>query len=250
MINISLAGKTAIVTGGGQGLGAHICRTLKKADANIVVNYFKDDKGINQKKAEDVAGELGNNSIALDADVRSVEQVRNMIDKTISHFGKLDIIVNNAAVIHDRTIKKMSYAEWQDVIDTNLTGVFNVCKEAAEKIADEGRIVNLASIAAVMGFFGQSNYAAAKGGVVAMTRVLSKEFAKRKITVNAVAPGVVMTEMALTIPEERRTEMLKSIPLGRFGRPEDIANTILFLCSDLGCYITGQLIHVNGGWVG
>jgi 3-oxoacyl-[acyl-carrier protein] reductase len=131
-----------------------------------------------------------------------------------------------------------------------LTGVYHVSKAVVEKLSDGGRIVNLASIAAVIGFFGQANYAAAKAGVIGLTKVLSRELAKRKITVNAVAPGVVLTEMGRLIPEEVRAEMLKSIPLGRFGEPEEIANVILFLCSPLASYVTGQVIHVNGGWLG
>jgi len=157
-------------------------------------------------------------------------------------------VVNNAGILRDRSIKKMTPAEWKDVIDTNLTGAFNVCKSAAEKIGDGGRIVNVSSIAAFHGFFGQCNYAAAKGGIASLTKVLCRELAKRNITVNAVAPGVVLTEMGKTIPEAVRQEMLKSIPLGRFGEPEEIANVILFLCSDLSAYVTGQTIHVSGGW--
>jgi 3-oxoacyl-[acyl-carrier protein] reductase len=144
----------------------------------------------------------------------------------------------------------MSLDEWQSVIDTNLTGVFHVCKVAAEKMADGGRIVSLASIAASVGFFGQANYAAAKAGVGAMTRVLSRELARRNITVNAVAPGVVLTEMGKTIPIEVRAAMLANIPLARFGEPDEIGKVILFLCSDLASYVTGQTIHVNGGWWG
>lgn len=250
MIPIDLSNKTAIITGGGQGLGASTAEILHQAGANIAVNYFNDPDGINKKRANETVGNLSSRAIAVEADVRNYPAVQKMFQLVINQFGQVDIVINNAAILRDRTIKKMSQQEWQDVIDTNLTGVFNVCKESSEKIADGGRIVNMASIAAVAGFFGQSNYAAAKAGVVALTKVLSKEFAKRKITVNAVAPGVVLTEMAFTIPEEMRAEMLKSIPLGRFGQPEDIANVIAFLCSDLGCYVTGQLIHVNGGWLG
>jgi 3-oxoacyl-[acyl-carrier protein] reductase len=141
----------------------------------------------------------------------------------------------------------MSAQEWQDVIDTDLTGVFTVCRTASEMLRDGGRIVNFASISGVVGFFGQANYAAAKAGVVAITKVLSKELAKRRITVNAVAPGVVLTEMGKTIPEEVRARMLENIPLGRFAEPDEIARVVLFLCSDLSSYVTGQTLHVNGG---
>jgi len=162
----------------------------------------------------------------------------------------LDIVVNNAGVIRDKTLRNMTDDEWATVIDTNLTGVYNVCKAAQSRLGNGGRIVSLASISGVIGFFGQANYASAKAGVMALTKVLSKELASRKITVNAVAPGVVMTEMGQSIPEENRQKMLDLIPLGRVGEPEEIANVILFLCSDLSSYVTGQTIHVNGGWWG
>jgi 3-oxoacyl-[acyl-carrier protein] reductase len=135
------------------------------------------------------------------------------------------------------------------VIDTNLTGVFNVSKLAAEHLSDGGRIVNVASVTAFVGFFGTGNYSAAKGGIVSLTKVLCRELAKRQITVNAVAPGVILEGMGMQIPDEIRQEMLKFVPLGRFGEPEEIGKVILFLCSDLASYVTGQTIHVNGGWL-
>jgi len=173
-----------------------------------------------------------------------------LVDAARQSFGSLDILVNNAAILRDKTMKRMEIDEWQDVIDTNLTGVFRMCKSAQSAMNDGGRIVNMASISALVGFFGQSNYAASKAGVIALTKVLSKELASRQITVNAVAPGVVLTEMGQSIPEASRHQMLTQIPLGRFGAPGDIANAILFLCSPLADYITGQTLHVNGGWLG
>ena len=250
MTMIDLTGKTALVTGGGQGLGQCTAATLHGAGANVVINYFRDTAGINQKRAEESARELGDRAIAIAADVRNTAEIAAMLDETIRKFGRLDIVVNNAAIIRDRTLKKMSDAEWQDVIDTNMTGVFQVCRAAADRLAERGRIVNMASISGVVGFYGQVNYSAAKAGVIAITKVLSKELARRQITVNAVAPGVVLTEMGKTIPEEVRSGMIAQIPLGRFGEPEEIANVILFLCSDLASYVTGQTIHVNGGWLG
>jgi 3-oxoacyl-[acyl-carrier protein] reductase len=249
MIEIDLSGKTAIVTGGGQGLGAEICHMLDMAGSNVIVNYFMDREGKNQKLAEGVLAELGNKGLTIEADVRDPEQIGSMFNKTISQFGKVDIVVNNAGILRDKTIKKMSAEEWQQVIDTNLTGVFNVCRCAAEQIADNGKIINLSSISGILGFFGQSNYSASKAGVIGLTKALSKEMAKRNITVNAVAPGVILTEMGKSIPQEVRDEMMKNIPLRKFGDPEDIANAVVFLCSELSKYITGQVIHVNGGWI-
>ncbi len=248
MIPIDLTGKTAIVTGSGQGLGAATARLLARAGANVAINYFNDPAGLNRARAEETAASIGAKALALEADVRDPKALAVLFDETAKRFGSVDIVVNNAAILRDKTLKKMSPEEWQSVIDTNLTGVFNVCKLAAEKLADGGRIVSLSSISAFQGFFGQANYAAAKAGVAALTRVLSKEVARRRITVNAVAPGVVLTEMGKTIPEEIRADMLKAIPLGRFGEPDEIANVILFLCSELSSYVTGQTIHVSGGW--
>jgi 3-oxoacyl-[acyl-carrier protein] reductase len=249
MITIDLSGKTALVTGGGQGLGAGTSAALARAGAAVAINYFSDPEGLNRKRAEETAARLDGRTILVEADVRDPHAVARMFDETLARFGRLDILVNNAAIIRDRTIKKMSQEEWDSVIATNLTGTFQTCREAAAKLADGGRIVNLASVSGVVGFFGQANYAASKAGVIGLTKVVSKELAKRRITVNAVAPGVVLTEMGKTIPEEVRAEMLKAIPFGRFGEPEEVANAVLFLCSDLAAYITGQVLHVNGGWI-
>lgn len=250
MIQIDLSGKTAIVTGASQGLGAQAAELLHRAGANVAVNFFPDPGGMNQQRAEQVATKLGNRAMIAPADVRDPAGCTTMVDSTVKKFGRLDIVVNNAGILRDRSLKNMTQEEWQSVIDTNLTGVFNVCRAAATAISEGGRIVNLASIAGVVGFFGQANYSAAKAGVIGLTKVLSKELGRRQVTVNAVAPGVVLTEMGQSIPEANRAEMLKNIPLGRFGEPVEIANAILFLCSDLASYVTGQTLHVNGGWWG
>lgn len=248
MIQIDLQGKTAIVTGASQGLGEAIVRRLHQAGANVVVNYLA--MGTNQANAERIVSELGDRATAIEADVCKLPQVVSMFEEAERRFGGVDMVVNNAGILRDKTIRKMSEEDWQSVIDTNLTGVFHVCKAAADRLRDDGRVVNLSSISGQTGFFGQANYSAAKAGVVGLTKVLSKEFAKRRITVNAVAPGVILTEMGKSIPEEQRAVMLPLIPLARFGVPDDIANAVLFLCSDLASYMSGQTLHVNGGWWG
>ncbi len=248
MRTIDLSGKTAFVTGGGQGIGQAIAVGLHAAGAQVAINYFPDSAGQNRARAVSVAESLGDRSMPAEADVRRPEQLAEAVNAVVGRFGALDIVVNNAGILRDRSFKKMSQSDWQDVIDTNLTGVFNVCKVTCEQLRDGGAIVNLASLSAAIGFFGQANYASAKAGVVTFTKVLSKELARRKIRVNAVAPGVVWTEMGESIPEENRQVMLQNIPLGRFAQPTEIADVVLFLASDLASYVTGQTLHVNGGW--
>lgn len=250
MIPIDLTGKTAIVTGASQGLGLATAKLLIRAGANVVVNYFDDGQGVNEQLARRAADEMGEQALVCPADVRKQADISSMVDAAIHRFGSLDILVNNAGIIRDKTLKKMTDEDWNAVIETNLSGVFNCCKAAAERINEGGRIVNLASISACTGPFGQANYAAAKSGVIGLTKVLSRELAKRRITVNAVAPGVVLTDMGKSIPEHAREQMLTQIPLNRFGEPEEIAQVILFLCSPLASYMTGQVLHVNGGWWG
>jgi 3-oxoacyl-[acyl-carrier protein] reductase len=248
MMTIDLSGKTAIVTGAGQGIGQATAEALHEAGANLVVNYFEDKQGHNRALAENVVRGLGDRAILLAADVRYPEQLDHLVAKTLGTFGGLDILVNNAGILRDKSFRNMAQNEWQDVIDTNLTGVFNSCKAVINHIREDGCIVNVSSLSAVTGFFGQANYASAKAGVITLTKVLSRELAKRKIRVNAVAPGVVDTEMGKSIPEENRKAMIANVPLGRFAEPSEIADAIVFLCSDMASYITGQTIHVNGGW--
>ena len=250
MIPIDLTNKTAVITGAGQGLGRATAAALYEAGANVVINYYEDDAGVNFQRAEETANALGERALPLAADVRDAEVLRQMFDRAVDHFGGLDIVVCNAGILRDRTMKKMTPSEWGQVIDTNLTGVFNTCQAAAQRLSPGGRIVNMASVAGVVGIFGQANYSAAKAGVIGLTKVLSKELARDRITVNAVAPGVVLTEMGQSIPEASRQAMLGQIPLGRFAEPEEIAHVVLFLCSDLASYVTGQTLHVNGGWWG
>ena len=248
MRQIDLSGKTAIVTGSGQGIGLATAKAIHAAGANIVVNYFDDPEGKNKSLAENVAAEFGERAMAAAADVRKPDQLSAMVAATVEKFGSLDILVNNAGILRDKSFKKMSSEDWQAVMDTNLTGVFNSCKAAVESLSENGAIVNVSSLSAVTGFFGQANYATAKAGVMTFTKVLSKELARKNIRVNAIAPGVVNTEMGESIPEENRKAMVAQIPLARFAETSEIADVILFLCSDLSSYVTGQTIHVNGGW--
>lgn len=248
MLEINLENKTAIVTGSSQGLGRETARVLHSAGANVVINFFPDEAGENESKAKAIAEELGDRSMVAAGDVRSLEQMQNVMGEASARYGEVNILVSNAGILRDRTVKNMSEQEWRDVIDTNLTGVFNSCKAAAEVLPAGGAIVNVASLSAALGFFGQANYASAKAGVVTLTKVLSRELARKPIRVNAVAPGVVLTEMGESIPEENRKWMLNQIPLGRFGEPREIAEVIAFLASDRSSYMTGQTLHINGGW--
>ncbi len=248
MISIDLTDKVAVITGGGQGLGKATAQMLHQAGASVVINFLDDAESMGRRLADETVAEFGKRAMAIDADVRSRDDLQRMFARVQSTFGNVDILVNNAAILRDRTVKNMADSDWDSVIETNLSSVFKVSQTALAFLNDGARIVNMASISGVMGFFGQANYASAKAGVIALTKVLSKELAGRRINVNAVAPGVVLTEMGKSIPEQARQHMLTQIPLRRFGEPTEIASTILFLCSDLSSYITGQTLHVNGGW--
>ena len=249
-------GRVAVVTGAGRGIGREHALMLASQGAKVVVNDLggaTDGSGTDASPAEEVVAEIqgmGGEAVVNGGNVADFGEAKAMIDQAVETFGTIDILINNAGILRDRSFKKMSQTEWSDVIDTNLTGVFNSCKASLEFFNQGGAIVNVASLSAVTGFFGQSNYAAAKAGVVTLTKVLSKELARQKVRVNAVAPGVVNTQMGQAIPEENRKAMLGNIPLNRFAEPSEIGDVILFLASDLSSYVTGQTIHVNGGWWG
>lgn len=251
-IAIDLSEKVVLVTGASQGIGAQIARTFHAAGATVVLNHV----GLENTRidAEQLSSELNAkreaSALAIAANVADTEQVQAMMQQVRETYGGVDFLINNAAILRDRTIAKMTLEEWSSVIDVNLNGVFHCCKFGLEAMRDGGAIVNMSSIAAIVGFYGQTNYAAAKAGVAAMTKVLSRETGRRNIRVNAIAPGVIETAMAAMIPENVREEMVKNVPLARFGEPREIAEVALFLCSPLASYVTGQIIEVNGGWRG
>jgi len=254
MISYSFPGKVVLVTGSSRGIGAGVLSAFARAGATCVLHFWADPEGVNKKDADLLAAELRKLESkptvqVAAADVRDAAQVEQLMAEVKREFGGLDVLVNNAGIIKDRTLKKMTLDEWHAVIQTNLDGVFHCCKYGTEVLRDGGRIVNVASVAGLVGFHGQTNYAAAKAGVIGLTRVLAKELARRQITANAVAPGVVQTPMLGEIKPEVMTEYLKQIPIGRLGKPDDIANAVLFLASEESGYITGQVLPVTGGWV-
>lgn len=251
-VTIDFSGKVALITGASQGIGAQMARTFHQAGATVVLNH--PDIGTTRVDAEKVAAELNASrpasAVVVAADVSQPDAVQRMMQEVRQRLGGIDFLINNAAIIRDHTLAKMSLDEWKSVLDVNLSGVFHCCKFGLEVMRDGGAIVSLGSIASILGFFGQSNYAAAKAGVQAVMRVLSREAARRGIRANAIAPGVIETAMAATIPENVRAEMLKNVPLARFGTTSEVANVALFLCSPLASYVTGQTLEVNGGWRG
>lgn len=251
MIRYDFTGKVALVTGSSRGLGAATLAAFGRAGAVCLLHYVDDAAGQNRRDAEETAAGIRQNGATVhlvEGDVRRFEAVEAVMKRAIEVAGKLDILVNNAGIIRDRTMKKMSLDEWHSVLETNLDGVFYCAKLAAELMPSGGRIVNVASIAGLFPAHGQANYAAAKAGVIALTKVQAREVARRGITVNAVAPGVIQTAMLGQIKPEVMAEYEKQIPMGRVGRPDDVANAILFLASEESGYITGQTLPITGGW--
>ncbi|CAI8934484.1 beta-ketoacyl-ACP reductase [Priestia megaterium] len=244
-----LQGKVAVVTGASRGIGRAVAIELGKLGAKVVVNYSG-----SEAKALEVVDEikgLGMDAIAVQANVAESDSVQAMIKEAISTFGSVDILVNNAGITRDNLLMRMKEDEWDDVINTNLKGVFLCTKAVTRQMMKQraGRIINISSIVGVSGNAGQANYVAAKSGVIGLTKTTAKELASRNITVNAVAPGFIATDMTDKLNEEVQAEMLKQIPLASFGQPEDVANAVAFLASDASRYITGQTIHVDGGMV-
>ncbi|MEZ6141153.1 MAG: 3-oxoacyl-ACP reductase family protein [Zavarzinella sp.] len=249
MISYDFSGKTVLVTGASRGIGAAIASHFANAKARVLINYFPDETSTSD--ATSLQTNLQDNGASVElfaCDVRDPDSVQTMMSNIGSTVGKIDILVNNAGVLRDRTLRKLTVDDFRAVVDTNLDGVFHTTKFALDLLNDQGRIVNMASVAGLFPFHGQTNYAAAKAGVIAMTKVWARELARKGITVNAIAPGVVQTNMIGDIRPEMMEEYLKQIPLGRLGQPADIANAVLFLCSEESGYITGQVLPVTGGW--
>jgi 3-oxoacyl-[acyl-carrier protein] reductase len=244
-----LEGKKVLVTGASRGIGREIALEFARLGADVAVNYAG-----NETKANEVVDEiklLGQDAIAIQCDVANSESVSEMVKKTIEHFGRLDILVNNAGITRDNLLMRMKESEWDDVINTNLKGVFLCTKAVTRQMMKQrsGRIINIASIVGVSGNAGQANYVAAKAGVIGLTKTAAKELASRGITVNAIAPGFISTDMTDELTEETQQLMLQQIPLARFGDPKDIASVAAFLASDASQYMTGQTLHVDGGMV-
>ncbi len=241
-----LEGQVAVVTGASRGIGRACAEELAREGAAIVVNYFT-----NQEAADVLVGEIvsqGGRAIAVRAGVGHPDDCRALIDKTIETYGQIDILVNNAGVNRDRTLKRLSVDEWQEVINTDLSGAFYCTSAAIPHMTERnyGRIIVMSSIIGQMGNAGQSNYAAAKAGLIAFAKSAAKELARNNITVNAMCPGFVETDMVTALADDVKAALLKQIPLGRFGRPDEVAAFVRFLCTE-GDWITGQQFNPNGG---
>ena len=242
-----LDGKTAVVTGASRGIGRAIALELAREGANVVVNYSG-----SEGKALEVVEEIktiGSNAIAVQGNVGDADAVQNLMSTAIEQFGSIDILVNNAGITRDNLLMRMKEEEWDDVMNTNLKGVFLCTKAVTRQMMKQkaGRIINISSIVGTIGNAGQANYVAAKAGVIGLTKTTARELASRNILVNAIAPGFITTEMTDALPEDVKSSMLAQIPLGTLGQPEHIAKAVVFLSSDDASYITGQTLHIDGG---
>ncbi len=242
-------GKNVVVTGGSRGIGRAIAIEFGKKGANVVINYVSSDAEA-EKVAEEIKS-LGGNAILVKGDISSFEEGKKLIDETVKVFGTIDILINNAGITKDGLIMRMKEEHFDKVIDINLKGVFNTCKSAVSHMLKQrsGKIINISSVVGVVGNAGQANYAASKAGVIGFTKSIAKEVGARGITVNAVAPGFIKSDMTDVLSEKVKDGMLGLIPLNRFGNVEDVARTVVFLASEGGDYITGQVINVDGGMV-
>lgn len=242
-----LDGKRALVTGASRGIGRAIALRLAAEGASVAVNYHS-----GENEAASVVSEItasGGSAIAFQASVASAEEANRLVDATVEALGGIDILVNNAGITRDNLLMRLSEDDWDAVLDTNLKGAFFCTKAAIRPMLRQrsGRIVNMSSIVAITGNPGQANYAAAKAGLIGFTKTIAREVASRGITVNALAPGFIETQMVAAIPEDLRKQILERIPLGQFGTPDDVARSVVFLASDDGAYITGQVIGIDGG---
>lgn len=244
-----LTGKVAIVTGGSRGIGRAVSLRLAREGADVAVVFAG-----NREKAEAVVGEIqemGRRAVAIQADVSQAEQVDAMVKQVIEAFDRVDILVNNAGITRDNLLLRLKEEDWDAVLNTNLKGVFLCTKAVTRQMMKQrfGRIINISSVVGLIGNPGQANYVAAKAGVIGLTKTAARELASRGITVNAVAPGFIETDMTAVLGEDTREQMLGQIPLGRFGSAEDVAGAVAFLASDDAGYITGQTLNVDGGMV-
>lgn len=241
-----LKGKVAIVTGGSRGIGRHIALQLAQRGADVAINYRS-----RQADADETLKEIeatGVRAIAIQADLSKMPAARNLVQEVHKKWGRIDILVNNAGITRDKSMRKLTDDDWNDVLDTNLGSVYATCSEVLNVMLEQkyGRIINITSFVGQAGNFGQANYAASKGGIIAFTKTMALEVAKHNITVNAIAPGFTETEMLAQVPENIREQIVARVPMGRFGQPEEIARAVVFLAAE-GDYITGQQINVNGG---
>ena len=244
-----LDGKTALVTGASRGIGRAIALRLAAEGASVAINYAGNTAKAEETKAAIEA--VGGKAALFQADVSDSAQVERMVAAVTEMFGTIDILVNNAGITRDGLLMRMKEEDFDAVLDTNLKGIFHVTKAVSKLMMKKraGRIVNMASVVGIMGNAGQTNYAAAKAGVIGFTKSAARELAARGITVNAVAPGFIATDMTAAMPEKAKEATLAAIPLRRMGAPEDVANAVAFLVSDQASYITGQVVKVDGGMV-
>jgi 3-oxoacyl-[acyl-carrier protein] reductase len=243
----SLADRVALVTGAAQGIGWSIAQELAAAGASVVL------ADVDAEKTNQAAKTLGHRALGLAMNVTRSEDVASGIERVMAEFGRLDVLVNNAGITRDGLLIRMKDDDWDRVIDVNLKGTFHCTKAALGVMIKQrrGRVVSIASIVGVMGNAGQTNYAASKAAIIGFTKSVAREYANRGITANAVAPGFIKTAMTDQLPDDVQTRLKEQIPLGRLGAPEDVARAVAFLASDAASYITGQVLHVNGGmWMG